>query len=221
MFAQVIVCLLAGVSVYMEVKRCKNKETEIVRLLFLLISLVCLFFVAGCSSKSVVTFPASDTSQNSVLEQMLQVDKMEIAEATETELVEAKRIRLKARTETLKKHYDNWKGTRYRYGGLSHKGIDCSGFALLTYKKLFRKNLPRTVREQVKQGKTIPKSSLEPGDLVFFKTGVVQKHVGIYLEDDFFMHASRSHGVMISRLDDDYWEERFWQAKRINVGSHF
>ncbi|MGB3209784.1 MAG: NlpC/P60 family protein [Desulforhopalus sp.] len=119
------------------------------------------------------------------------------------------------RIETLTNHFLTWQGTRYRYGGLSRKGVDCSGFTLLTYKELFGKSLPRTVREQVQKGVPVPRSSLQPGDLVFFRTGVIQKHVGIYLENNRFMHASRSRGVMISRIDDTYWRKRFWQAKRI------
>ncbi len=118
-------------------------------------------------------------------------------------------------TEALKEYYISWQGTRYTYGGLSHNGVDCSGFTLLTYKELFGQDLPRTVKEQVKEGVKISQASLQPGDLVFFKTGLFQKHVGIYLEDDLFIHASRSKGVTISSLQNLYWQKRFWQAQRL------
>jgi cell wall-associated NlpC family hydrolase len=86
---------------------------------------------------------------------------------------------------------------------------------LLAYRELFGKQLPRTVQEQVRQGTAVDRDFLQPGDLVFFRTGMYQKHVGIYLEDDLFIHASRSSGVRVSRLNDNYWQERFWQAKRL------
>ncbi len=106
-------------------------------------------------------------------------------------------------------------GTRYKHGGISRNGVDCSGFTLVTYKELFGSELPRTVREQVQKGAVVDKDLLQPGDLVFFKINVFQKHVGIYLEDDLFVHASLSSGVMVSRLNDAYWKKRYWQAKRI------
>ena len=118
-------------------------------------------------------------------------------------------------TEALREYFIRWQGTRYRYGGLSHTGVDCSGLTLITYRELFGKNLPRTVKEQVKKGKKISKASLQAGDLVFFKTGIFQKHVGIYLEDDLFIHASGSKGVTISSLNNEYWQKRYWQAQRI------
>jgi cell wall-associated NlpC family hydrolase len=119
------------------------------------------------------------------------------------------------RIERLKNYFTGWMGTRYCYGGLSRKGVDCSGLTLLAYRELFGKQLPRTVQEQVRQGTAVDRDFLQPGDLVFFRTGMYQKHVGIYLEDDLFIHASRSSGVRVSRLNDNYWQERFWQAKRL------
>ncbi len=69
---------------------------------------------------------------------------------------------------TLREYFKRSQGTRYRHGGLSKEGVDCSGFILLTYQELFGVALPRTVREQVKKGKKVPRASLKPGDLVFF-----------------------------------------------------
>lgn len=180
---------------------------------FLLLLVIALFAFCGCMSKNTVI----SLSQEEVCRQKLQFgqdDKIcrqqSLAEQSEDDV-----------TGVLRQYFASWEGTRYRFGGLSRKGIDCSGLTLLTYKELFGRELPRTVREQVKQGRKIPKTALQAGDLVFFKTGNFQRHVGIYLEEDLFMHASRSRGVMISSLNNVYWQKRFWQAQRLQAGADF
>lgn len=117
----------------------------------------------------------------------------------------------------LKLYVSNWRGTPYRRGGMSHRGIDCSGFTLLTYRDLFGLDLPRTTSEQAGRGEKIKKIELVPGDLVFFKTGVWQKHVGICIGGTRFVHASYSKGVTVSSLEDDYWRSHFWQARRLST----
>lgn len=115
----------------------------------------------------------------------------------------------------LKLHYQRWRGTPYVDGGMSPAGIDCSGFTVLAYRELFDLPLPRTAGEQAGSGREVQRAALQPGDLVFFHTGLWQKHVGIYLADDQFIHASLSRGVTISSLDDAYWQEKYWQARRM------
>jgi hypothetical protein len=117
----------------------------------------------------------------------------------------------------LKRHYQRWRGTPYADGGMSPAGIDCSGFTVLAYRELFDLPLPRTAGEQAGSGREVSKTALQPGDLVFFHTGLWQKHVGIYLADDQFIHASLSRGVTISSLDDTYWREKYWQARRMSA----
>lgn len=117
----------------------------------------------------------------------------------------------------LYQHYKLWKGTPYRMGGLTTRGIDCSGFVLVTFKALLNTRLPRTVDEQATLGQGILTEQLRTGDLVFFKTGSAMRHVGIYLDHGRFMHASTRRGVMISALADGYWRQRFWQARRIRA----
>ncbi|MGB0910201.1 MAG: NlpC/P60 family protein, partial [Nitrospirales bacterium] len=110
-----------------------------------------------------------------------------------------------------------WKAVRYDYGGLSKNGVDCSGFVYLTFLENFGVALPRTAVEQSNLGSPITQRQLLPGDLVFFKTGRVTRHVGIFVEDRQFLHASKSRGVMLSNLDDVYWSKKYWKAKRINA----
>lgn len=166
-----------------------------VRVTLLFMVMLSLF---GCSTKSSVIYVPHDScnSSTAIRQQISQLDgKDEI-------------------TEALREYFSHWQGTRYRYGGLSHNGVDCSGLTFIAYKELFGKNLPRSVKEQAEKGKKISKAALQAGDLLFFKTGRSQKHVGIYLEDDLFMHASGAKGVIISSLNNEYWNKRFWQAQR-------
>jgi len=108
-----------------------------------------------------------------------------------------------------------WKGVRYQLGGLSKKGIDCSGFVSVTFKEQFGITLPRTTRQQAQKGLEIPRTQLKAGDLVFFKTSLNVRHVGIYIESGKFLHASTSRGVMISNINNNYWRKRYWKATRL------
>lgn len=111
---------------------------------------------------------------------------------------------------------DHWRGTRFRLGGMGQKGIDCSGLTYMVYRDLFGEDLPRTAAEQARMGRPVPRDDLVPGDLVFFKTGAFRKHVGIYIGNDMFMHASVSDGVHLSSLRNRYWRHHFWKARRIS-----
>lgn len=122
--------------------------------------------------------------------------------------------------EELYAQHREWKGTRYRLGGLSKRGIDCSGLVYTTYRDRLGIELPRSTQYQVQVGRTIRRSDLRPGDLVFFKTGRKVRHVGIYIEDGKFFHASTSKGVTISRLDGYYWRDRYWQARRVELDAY-
>jgi cell wall-associated NlpC family hydrolase len=115
----------------------------------------------------------------------------------------------------LSKHFREWESVRYKFGGLSKQGIDCSGFVYLTFLNQFGVKLPRNTSLQVKLGETIPQDQLKTGDLVFFKTRS-SRHVGIYLEHRKFMHASSSRGVTTSSLDSKYWSVAYWTAKRLD-----
>jgi cell wall-associated NlpC family hydrolase len=115
----------------------------------------------------------------------------------------------------LLSQYVTWEGVPYRNGGQSRGGIDCSAFVQLTYQQKFGLNLPRTTAQQANLGGLITNTGLRPGDLIFFKTGWNDRHIGIYLEKYRFMHVSTSVGVTISKMTDPYWYERYWQARRL------
>jgi len=115
----------------------------------------------------------------------------------------------------LYQQYSEWKGVRYRYGGLDKSGVDCSGFVHLTLKRRFGLQPPRTTRGLSEYGVAVSKNELRAGDLVFFTIGRSKRHVGIYVENDKFLHASTSRGVMLSDMKEDYWSGRYWKARRV------
>ena len=112
---------------------------------------------------------------------------------------------------------DQWYGVRYRLGGNSKKGIDCSAFVQRAYEQVFGVNLLRTAMDQFGMSNLIwRKDQCKEGDLVFFNIkGSRVSHVGIYLINNFFVHASSSHGIMISSLEDKYWNKYFACAGRM------
>lgn len=110
---------------------------------------------------------------------------------------------------------NEWRGVKYKFGGLSKAGIDCSGFAYVTFLTKFGIALPRSTRSQARIGQAVSIKKSRPGDLIFFKTGAATRHVGIFLEKRRFIHASSSQGVTISNLDNTYWAKRYWKLKRI------
>lgn len=108
----------------------------------------------------------------------------------------------------------------YKYGGVTKSGIDCSAFTQQVYRNSLNVNLPRTAREQYKVGERIRKiSDLKFGDLVYFNTSAIHYpgHVGIYLGNKLFVHASASKGVIVSSLENAYFSNRYIGATRIKV----
>lgn len=111
---------------------------------------------------------------------------------------------------------DEWYGARYRLGGSDKSGIDCSAFVQLFLTSIYGLSVSRTCREQYEATRRIKRSHLQEGDLVFFKTrGKTISHVGVYLRNNKFIHASTSSGVMISDLNDDYFGHRYAGAGRL------
>lgn len=108
--------------------------------------------------------------------------------------------------------YRNWAGTRYRLGGSSKAGIDCSAFVKAAMSSAFNVNLPRTTAEQRHSGRSISKSELRPGDLVFFRKN---KHVGVYVGGGKFVHAGSSTGVTMASLSNSYWARNYTQSRRV------
>jgi len=160
---------------------------------FLIISI----FLSACSSKKTISY------------------------SKKTKLIKHKKIPKKLskninyKTKVLYDEYKKWLGTKYKYGGNSLKGVDCSSFVQQVYYNAFGLYIPRTTKEQAKIGKKINKSELKSGDMIFFKTGWNVKHVGIIIENGKFIHTSTKYGVTTSSVQNPYWKSNYWQSRRI------
>lgn len=111
-----------------------------------------------------------------------------------------------------------YKGKPYRYGGTSSRGFDCSGFTSYIYARLGRK-LPHNAAAQSKLGRSVSRSQLKSGDLVFFRTrgGRRVSHVGIYIGNNQFVHASSGRGrVRVDTLGSGYYSNRYIGARRVH-----
>ena len=124
----------------------------------------------------------------------------------------------------LLKMIDEWWGTRYCMGGTSKECIDCSAFVQVLMSGTYNVSVPRTAQEQYNTGNKIGMEELQEGDLVFFHTsGRTISHVGVYMLNNKFVHASTSGGVMFNDLNDNYWREKFRGATRVtssSLGTH-
>lgn len=118
-------------------------------------------------------------------------------------------------------HAKSFEGTRYKYGGVDKRGMDCSG---LVYVSFLEENieLPRISREMATKGVKLKLHEVEEGDLVFFKTSKSRKtinHVGLVVESKngvvHFIHSTTSRGVIVSTLDEKYWKNAFVQVRRV------
>jgi len=154
---------------------------------------VLLLLLAGCSQHSAIKQSENSTKINAPTAELAYVQVQ------------------------LLSQYKDWRGTPHRWGGTSKKGVDCSGLVKLTFEQQFSLSLPRTTAGQVEVGYSIKRQQLRTGDLVFFKTGVNVRHVGIMVDELQFFHASSSRGVILSRLDNPYWNSHYWQSRRVNL----
>ncbi|MFT7860662.1 MAG: NlpC/P60 family protein [Sulfurimonas sp.] len=118
-------------------------------------------------------------------------------------------------TTSLYEQYKKWYNTPYKYGGTTCEGVDCSALVQNVYQDAFGLKVPRDTLHQAKTGHFIKKSSLREGDLLLFKTGYSSRHSAVYIEYGNFLHTSTKHGVTISNLNNPYWKEKYWQARRV------
>ena len=154
---------------------------------FVLIGMV---FLAGCYSQQALVTPQETVSTASAIP----------SPAIESEL------------RTLA---TSWQGTPHLEGGSSRSGIDAPGLVLVIADQVLGISLPHSTARQLGFGEEIPRSSLVPGDIVFFRPTSMPRHVGVYLGSREFVHSWPDDGVSIARLDDPYWNGAYWAARRV------
>lgn len=169
---------------------------------------ILMFLFTGCSFNNQVQTISLITVDN------IQINSASLQKTLQENKTSSLQIK-PAIDKKLYAFYKEWKGVKYKLGGNSKSGIDCSAFIQKAFKEKLDLNLPRTTKLQSKVGKTINKSQLNSGDLVFFKTGRTSRHVGIYMNEGNFMHASTKRGVTISKLDNVYFKRHYWKATRV------
>lgn len=168
-------------------------------------------FLTGCSTSN--RYVSSDQSIN----KPIQKQKTDIKKNIKKEKIELQTNVINEEpnlNDAFRDFYDEWKNVKYKFGGNSKNGIDCSAFTQRVFKEKFNVKIPRTTRTQVNSGKQIPKSKLELGDLVFFKTGKTDRHVGIYMGDGTFLHASIK-GVKYTKLNKPFYKKAYWTSRRV------
>lgn len=160
-----------------------------------------LLLLSGCSTKQSYKAPSSSKSIT--------------LKSTKKPIPEYKPSQKNWITNALYEEYKKWYRTPYEYGGFDTSGLDCSSLIQNIYKDAFNIDLPRTTKHQVQEGYLVSRNSVREGDLVFFKTGYKQRHAGIIIEKDKFIHTSSKRGVSISSLNNPYWRDKYWQTRRI------
>lgn len=116
-------------------------------------------------------------------------------------------------SDIVMSQYDDWRGVRYRPGGSDYRGVDCSGLVQAIFRDAFEMDLPRTSIEQSKMGEAVARGEIQPGDLLYF-VDRGRKHVGVAVNENQFVHASRKKGVVLSKFDK-YWTPRLLRIRRI------
>lgn len=159
---------------------------------------ILIFGLVACGKKKAVVATKTNNQVLSKYAEKLQVPSSQLANSRLYEFI------------------DDWYGTKYQYGGLTKSGVDCSGFCNVLYNNVYKKELPRSTKDIAKVINKVPQEKLKEGDLVFFNiSGKNNSHVGLYLINDYFVHASTSKGVIISNLANPYYKKAFNKGGRI------
>ncbi|MEX0736534.1 MAG: NlpC/P60 family protein [Bacteroidota bacterium] len=186
-----------------------------------------LLLLAGCGGASPRfksgSTPSATRTEAAPREKLAEEDRETKSEEGEKALSGARSFKTEKNTSIsnldqarMMRQLSRWMGVPYKLGGGTEDGIDCSAYTMLIYKNSIGRQLPRSSAEQFRVGRAVEYADLKFGDLVFFNTtGESASHVGIYMGDDLFAHASVGLGVTVSSIESFYFKKRYEGARRI------
>lgn len=167
---------------------------------------LCAFYFISCKHKQVVTKSSPAPDKTEVIKSSVKKQYAEKLGVSESDI----------KNDKLYRFIDDWYGVTYKYGGKDKAGIDCSGLTAALYLKVFTKTISSNTRDLVGEVKKISESDLKEGDLVFFNTnGKSISHVGVYLQNHKFVHASTKKGVMVSDMNEAYFKKTYVMSGRV------
>ena len=172
-------------------------------------AIVLFFIITSCGSKKgITTTPDNHRAKGPEVEHELLTPEKTLWEKKDENPI----------SEGLLDFVYDWEGTPHRMGGNTKKGVDCSGFVIQAYLQVYNASFRgRRAEDLFGEMKPVKRNKLQEGDLVFFKiNGRRIDHVGVYLSNDEFAHTSSSRGVMISNLNEAYFDKRFFMGGRMS-----
>jgi lipoprotein Spr len=176
------------------------------QLIFVCIFLSTFFFISCRSTKDTSNTQKNNTETKNTFSKSIEKKYALALGVSENEIS----------NRALYSFIDEWYGVPYKYGGKNKSGIDCSNFASTLYRAVYNKQLNGNSPTIFNQCKTLSKKELTEGDLLFFKIESDQiSHIGVYLQNNKFIHATTKKGIMIDDLDEDYYQKYFYKAGRI------
>ena len=163
----------------------------------------CFFYLYSCKHHQTSTKTSESSSHSSHSVRKKYAEKIGVSESD-------------IKNEKLYQFINDWYGVKYKYGGKDKAGVDCSGLTAALYLAVYKKTISSNTKDLVGEVKKIKESDLKEGDLVFFNTnGKSISHVGVYLQNHKFVHASTKKGVMISDMNEAYFRQTFVSSGRV------
>ena len=167
---------------------------------------ICLFYLISCKHQQTVSKTSEKTEKTKSGSRSLKKQYAEKLNVSESDI----------KNEKLYHFINEWQGVGYKYGGKDKNGIDCSGLTSTLYSKVYNKTISSSTKALVGEVKKIKESDLKEGDLVFFNTnGKSISHVGVFLQNNKFVHASTKKGVMISDMTEPYFKKTYVMSGRV------
>jgi lipoprotein Spr len=186
--------------------------------------LLLLIAATSCKSKKVVASNTpvkqrTESKQTSIQMETVPVEKTEVTNEEPAPKISKEEVKTEIKNisdKSLVTFIDAWYGVTYKYGGTDKHGIDCSHFAARLYTDVYNKIISGPANTIEPQTITIKTSDMQEGDLIFFKIkGNKVSHVGVYIGNNKFVHASTRRGVLISDLNETYYKKYFFKAGRL------